>query len=487
MKRIASDSVESEEIVMKRQCREDTEDVENVSPAKRITRSMVSKGCKLSENTLKQTFRVNKASKTAKNKPTQISTPKLSPHARARMRLRTTANTLRLVGRETERAKVRGFFAEHALGHKPGALYISGSPGSGKSALLLEITNEMGNDFRKRKVKVVKLNCMAVSDPKTIYSKLLREARGTDGDCGDLEKLVRSTRANSMYVFILDEIDQLLTKDQDVLYKLFEWASMPDSRLVLIGIANALDMTDRFLPRLRAKNCEPQLLNFNPYDPSEIVSIIEERLRDDEDEKTDHGSPLLIEHAAIQLCARKVAASTGDVRKALELCRQALEMIEGESRRTLGDMNGSRSPASTGRVTIAHMNRVLTMALGSPIVQMMRALDVRQKLTLAAALLMSKERKPDMTLGRLQTVYRQLCSGGDTGVGMRGMSLTPVELQDVVSMLEVQGLLTLSKAREERARKITLAVPEVEVVQVVSEVGPLERVMREALARVGQK
>jgi cell division control protein 6 len=55
---------------------------------------------------------------------------------------------------------------------------------------------------------------------------------------------------------ILDEIDQLISIDQTILYKFFEWAQMANSRLVLVGIANALDLTDRFLPRLKAKGCE---------------------------------------------------------------------------------------------------------------------------------------------------------------------------------------------------------------------------------------
>ena len=40
---------------------------------------------------------------------------------------------------------------------------------------------------------------------------------------------------------------------QILLYRLFEWASRPRSSLALLGIANSIDLTDRFLPRLRQK------------------------------------------------------------------------------------------------------------------------------------------------------------------------------------------------------------------------------------------
>ena len=62
----------------------------------------------------------------------------------------------------------------------------------------------------------------------------------------------------------------MLTHDmpslQDVLYTLFEWTFTPGSRLVLVGVANALDLTERILPRLQAKaQRKPRTMNFAPY------------------------------------------------------------------------------------------------------------------------------------------------------------------------------------------------------------------------------
>jgi len=60
--------------------------------------------------------------------------------------------------------------------------------------------------------------------------------------------------ATPLCLVLLDEIDYLVSRDQEILYHIFEIAAMPSSRLILVGIANALDLTDRLLPRLRAKN-----------------------------------------------------------------------------------------------------------------------------------------------------------------------------------------------------------------------------------------
>ena len=45
------------------------------------------------------------------------------------------------------------------------------------------------------------------------------------------------------------------------------------------GIANTLDLTDRILPRLQAREkCKPQLLNFAPYTKNQIATILQDRL-----------------------------------------------------------------------------------------------------------------------------------------------------------------------------------------------------------------
>lgn len=36
-------------------------------------------------------------------------------------------------------------------------------------------------------------------------------------------------------ILILDEMDQLESKSQEILYTIFEWPSLPKSKLVLIG------------------------------------------------------------------------------------------------------------------------------------------------------------------------------------------------------------------------------------------------------------
>ncbi|VEL31547.1 unnamed protein product [Protopolystoma xenopodis] len=120
--------------------------------------------------------------------------------------------------------------------------------------------------------------------------------------------------------------------------RIFDWPGrVSGARLILIGIANALDLTERLLPRLVASHHRPFHISFQPYSREQIIDIISARLRASNDiaEKTIKtcGLPSAVKFdpLAIRLCASKVAASSGDVRKALELCVRASELAKSEA------------------------------------------------------------------------------------------------------------------------------------------------------------
>lgn len=103
-----------------------------------------------------------------------------SLYQEAKSLFRRTAIPTRLVGRISERAAINTFCEKHVLGNIPGSLYISGSPGTGKTAMLMEIMKnievETGDKLKcTHTVKIMMINCMSLVDPKAIYTKILSE------------------------------------------------------------------------------------------------------------------------------------------------------------------------------------------------------------------------------------------------------------------------------------------------------------------------
>ncbi|XP_033343004.1 cell division cycle 6 isoform X6 [Megalopta genalis] len=227
-----------------------------------------------------------------------------------------------LPGRESQLTQLQDFMVEHLKTEKSASLYISGPPGTGKTACLSKLM--MRPDF-KTKFKVVYVNCTTMKSAATIYGKIVQElglsAPKSGKNCKILiEKYLVSK--HKMLLLILDELDQLESKNQSVLYSIFEWPLVQNSKLLLVGIANALDLTDRILPRLQAR-CElkPKLMHFPPYTKQQICNIITERLN--EAKVSD-----LFTDTAVQMLAGKVAAVSGDIRKALDISRRVIEIAE---------------------------------------------------------------------------------------------------------------------------------------------------------------
>ena len=48
-------------------------------------------------------------------------------------------------------------------------------------------------------------------------------------------------------IVLMDELDQLLTTKQEVVYNFFNWPNLPNSRLVVIAVSNTHDLPERVM------------------------------------------------------------------------------------------------------------------------------------------------------------------------------------------------------------------------------------------------
>ena len=408
----------------------------------------------------------------------------------ARQLFTRSANPGRLVGREEERSELRSFIEEGIKSKSGRCMYVSGPPGTGKSALVSEVCRDI---HRGDGAKTAYINCMSAECSQDVYGKLAQELVDCDydADCDEMENLremllPKGKTSDHVYIVTLDEIDHLLALDLEIIYTLFQWSLDRSSRLILIGISNALDLTDRFLPRLKARNLKPQLLPFLPYTAPQITFIITTKLK-----SLSLLDPLIpvdylpfLHPAAIQLCSRKAASQSGDVRKAFDIIRRAIDLVEIETRQkhqsdlaakalqsspskmALNENPNLSSPKRTSltlaaslatltsstapRATIAHISRVSAAALSNGISQRLQRLNLQQKAALCALVYHQKVSRQIATsilatpskashapsIRTLFGTYCALCKQEDT---LQPLSKT--EFVDILGGLETLGLL----------------------------------------------
>ncbi|XP_038567980.1 LOW QUALITY PROTEIN: cell division control protein 6 homolog [Micropterus salmoides] len=360
-----------------------------------------------------------------------------------------TAVPERLLSRETERASIRSFLEEKALQRLPGSLYISGAPGTGKTACLNCVLQEMKAELSP--VQTVVVNCMSLRSSHAIFPLLADKLRAPGGQNG-LQRFLTAT--GPAVLLVLDEMDQLDSKAQDVLYTIFEWPYLPKSRLCLIGIANALDLTDRILPRLQARpQCRPLLLHFPPYSRQELTAIVQDRL-------AQASAEGILDASAVQFCARKVSAVSGDARKALDICRRAVEVVESDERKKASD---PKAETKGSRVSLPQVARVLSEVYGDRMASQCGGSDgesfpLQQKLLVCCLLLLIRSGKSkEIVLGKLHEVYSRLCAQRQVSAVGQGECLS------LCSLLESRGIFALKKAKEARLTKVFLKIEEKDV------------------------
>ena len=115
-------------------------------------------------------------------------------------------------------------------------------PGIGKTASTMEVVGRVELQFN-RKLRTTFINALSLTKPEQVYRSLWAFISG--GKLGSykkmsqLEEVISSLK--SCHVIIIDEVDFLLTRSQQIFYNIFEWVAQVSSKLAFIMIANTMD------------------------------------------------------------------------------------------------------------------------------------------------------------------------------------------------------------------------------------------------------
>merc|ERR1712048_877326 len=187
---------------------------------------------------------------------------------------------------------------------------------------------------------------MKLTSPKNSFLEIYRELIYEESDDFENDKPLPKpeeckvklaeyfrSKPETSTLLVIDELDLLQTKRQDVLYQIFDWPQNEDSKLVIIGIANTLDLPERLQSARVASRIGHARLQFKPYTKKQLGKILSSRVEIAMEKiKENSTSNLeLFQENAVQFIAMKVASVNGDARRALDAARLACDVcIEKE-------------------------------------------------------------------------------------------------------------------------------------------------------------
>ena len=172
--------------------------------------------------------------------------------AEAQLRLHVGAVPDSLPCREDEFAQILSFTEGKIFDGTGGCMYISGVPGTGKTATVKEVIRTLksytdAGDLPE--FQFIEINGMRLTEPNQAYTQLWKSLTGakvtTEHAKNLLEKRFTTTsaaRKQKTSVVLVDELDLLWNRKQSVLYNIFEWPNNKFSKLVVLAIANTMDL-----------------------------------------------------------------------------------------------------------------------------------------------------------------------------------------------------------------------------------------------------
>ncbi|MBI2005405.1 MAG: AAA family ATPase [Candidatus Aenigmarchaeota archaeon] len=303
-------------------------------------------------------------------------------------------------------------------GRKPQNTLIFGSSGIGKTATAKCVFREF-EEYSG--IKTVYLNCWDYNTSLAVLTKIVSEfgmfvqRRGWAKD----EIISRLTEAleksKKSLLVCLDEVDQLVYKDQKVLYDLLRLNQYVKNSVGLIFISNNPHVFANLEARITSSLSLDEI-EFKPYTLQEMKDILQERV--------DYGFHS-VEEGVVALASAHALNKNGDVRVGLECLLKAGRLAEKEN---------------SDKVQVIHIKKVLrTVDEAKPEILKDRVTDV-EKLIIDIV----NNKKHTLTFDELYKIYEETIKS----------PITKRMLREHVNHLDSVNLLKIGKRKFGKSRFI---------------------------------
>uniref|UniRef100_A0A182JH06 Origin recognition complex subunit 1 n=1 Tax=Anopheles atroparvus TaxID=41427 RepID=A0A182JH06_ANOAO len=271
--------------------------------------------------------------------------------ARERLHVSSIPSSLPCRGKEYE--EIYNFLESKIYDGCGGCMYVSGVPGTGKTATttaVIRALKHLSDEEEIPKFDFIDINGMRLTEPRQAYVHIYRQLTGKTVAWEQAYNMLNkrfTTKAPRRVttVLLVDELDILCNRRQDVVYNLLNWPTLSTAQLIVVTIANTMDLPERLLMGKIASRLGLTRLTFQPYNFRQLQEIVMARLEGTSAFNSD----------AVQLVARKVAAVSGDARRALDICRRSTELADYQSKK-------SNQPAT---VSMLHVQQALGEMIAS--------------------------------------------------------------------------------------------------------------------------